>query len=50
MAPLEAIEAEPKMVPVPSSVLPLLFTVTALPEASEPVTLNVPALMVVAPV
>ena len=50
MAPLEAMETEPKMVPVPSKVLPLLFTVTALPEASEPLTFNVPALMVVAPV
>src|SRR5438128_10258918 len=50
IAPLEAIETEPKIVPVPSSVLPLLLTVTALPEASEPVTLNVPAFTVVAPV
>src|SRR5438874_11450271 len=50
IAPLDAMETEPKMVPVPSSTLPLLLTVTALPEASEPVTFNVPALTVVVPV
>ena len=39
----------PFTVPVPASAAPLA-TVTAEPAASEPVTLKVPALMVVAPV
>src|SRR6266480_2643100 len=50
IAPLEAIKTEPLMVPVPPRMLPLLFTVVALPEASDPFTSNVPELTVVAPV
>ena len=49
IAPLEAIDTEPLIVPVPPSTVPELLTVTALPAAREPFTNSVPALTVVAP-
>ena len=49
MRPPAEIVTLPLTVPVPPSVAPLA-TVTALPAASDPFTVNVPALTVVGPV
>ena len=47
-APLPIVVAPP-IVPEPPKTLPLPLTETALPEASDPFTSNVPALTVVVP-
>ena len=49
-APDDATLILPLTVPLPPSVVPELFTVSALPEAVEPFTKSDPAFMVVVPV